>query len=139
MLQFQLTTYNPDKEYYGLYIFILNKGLNSGKPLKTPCPNCFVCKLKNEEEREQIYWLLFGLWQGKAFYTSLLGSVIPYIRKNDLKDIIQNGIDKLNLNPEKVKKNISAVAKIEEQRINILKQLDLMKQLKFALISEVLK
>ena len=81
MLQFQLTTYNPDKEYSGLYIFILNKGLNSGKPLKTPCPNCFVCKLKNEEEREQIYWLLFGLWQGRAFYTSLLGSVIPYIRK----------------------------------------------------------
>ena len=139
MIDFNITTYNSDKEYKGFQFYILNKGLNCGKPLENPCPNCFVCKLKNEEEREQFYWLLFGLWQGRAFYTSLLGSVIPYIRKNDLKDIIQNGIEKLNLNPEKVKKNISAVAKIEEQRITILKQLELIKQLKMALMFEVLK
>lgn len=139
MKTIKITTFSPGKNYSGHFFYILNKGNNSGKPLKAPCPNCFVCECETEEEKENLYWLIFGLWQGKVFYTSLLGSVIPYIRKNDVKDIVQNGIDKLNLNPEKVKKNISAVAKIEEQRINILKQLDLMKQLKMALMFDVLK
>jgi hypothetical protein len=139
MFNYQIKTYNPEIEVTEFHFFILNKGLNSGKPLLEPCPNCFVCTFKTEAEKEQLYWLVFGLWQGKAFYTSLLGSVIPYIRKSDVIDIVQNGIEKLNLNPEKVKKNISAVAKIEEQIINVLKQLDLMKQLKMALIFEVLK
>ncbi len=95
MLQYNLTTFNPDKEYAGFHFYILNKGLNSGKPLLDPCPNCCVCQCSNEEEQLELYWLLFGLWQGKAFQINLTGSVIPFIRMKELKEIIQKGISKL--------------------------------------------
>ena len=110
MFNYQIKTYNPEIEVTEFHFYILNKGLNSGKPLLEPCPNCFVCTFKTEAEKEQLYWLVFGLWQGKIFHQNLLGSVIPYIRLKCLKDVIQFGITKYLSNPEKAKKNISAVA-----------------------------
>jgi hypothetical protein len=139
MFQFKITTFNPDKEYSGFHFFILNKGLNSGKPLLNPCPNCFVLNCVSAEVKLDLYWLIYGLWQGKAFRSSLIGSVIIYIRKNELENVIKNGIVKLEQDPIKVKKNISAVAKIEEHRLNILKQIQLMQQLKLSLMFDILK
>ena len=139
MFNYKIKTYNPAIELTNFHFYILNKGLNSGKPLLDPCPNCFVCTFKTEAEKEQLYWLVFGLWQGKVFHQNLLGSVIPYIRLKCLKEVIQLGITKYLSNPEKAKKNILAVAKIEEQSINVLNQLNLMKQLKMAIIQELLK
>ena len=139
MLQYNLRTFNPDKKYSGFHFYILNKGLNSGKPLLNSCPNCFVCQCSNEEEMQELYWLLFGLWKGKAFQINLTGSVIPFIRMKELKEIIQKGISKLQEKPEKVKQNISTIAKIEKQRLNIVKQIQLIQQLKLALIQDVLK
>lgn len=139
MLKFKLITYRPEAEYKGSHFFILNKGLNSGKPLNNPCPNCFVCIANSEDEKDELFWLVFGLWQGKVFYQNLLGSVIRYIRKDDLRDNISHGIFKFEQNIEKARKNISAIVKIEENRLNILKQNKLMNELKQALILEILK
>jgi hypothetical protein len=139
MFNYQIKTYNPEIEVTEFHFFILNKGLNSGKPLLEPCPNCFVCTFKTNEEKEQLYWLVFGLWQGKIFHQNLLGSVIPYIRLKCLKEVIQLGITKYLSNPEKAKKNISTIHQIEKQRQNIIKQFQLMQQLKLVLIQEVLK
>lgn len=59
--------------------FILCKGLNSGKPLERPCPNCFVCTCETPEERDFYFWLCYGLWQAKHWHVFLYGSVIPFI------------------------------------------------------------
>jgi hypothetical protein len=139
MIQFRLTTYRQEKAYQGSYFFILNKGNNSGKPLLTPCPNCFVCLCENDQDKEELYWLLFGLWQGKAIYPHLIGSVIPFIRLKELTNLINTGIEKLLSNPDKVKRNISKMIQIEKHQVNIQKQLELIKQMKRALIFEVLK
>jgi hypothetical protein len=79
MITFTLTTYRKEKSYQGSYFFILNKGNNSGKPLLTPCPNCFVCLCKNDQDKEELYWLLFGMWQGKAIHLHLIRYVITFI------------------------------------------------------------
>ena len=139
MIQFRLTTYREDKAYQGSYFFILNKGNNSGKPLLTPCPNCFVCLCENDQDKEELYWLLFGMWQGKAIHPHLIGSVIPFIRLKELTNLIHTGIEKLLSNPEKVKKNISKIVQMEKHQMNIQKQLNLIKQMKRALIFEVLQ
>ena len=47
----KLSTYNPIKEYTGSHFFILTKGINCGKTLENPYPNCFVCEYHDEEER----------------------------------------------------------------------------------------
>jgi hypothetical protein len=85
-----------------------------------------------------LFWLIFGLWQGKVFHQKLLGSVIPYIRLKCLKEVIQLGISKYVSNPQKAKKNITAIHQLEKQRQTILKQFQLMQQLKLALIQEVM-
>jgi hypothetical protein len=139
MIQFRLTTYRQEKAYQGSYFFILNKGNNSGKPLLTPCPNCFVCLCENDQDKEELYWLLFGMWQGKAIYPHLIGSIIPFIRLKELTNLINTGIEKLLSNPDKVKRNISKIVQMEKHQVNIQKQLELIKQMKRALIFEVLK
>ena len=139
MITFKLTTYRKEKAYQGAYFFILNKGNNSGKPLLTPCPNCFVCQCTNEEEKQELYWLMYGMWQGKAIYPHLIGSVIPFIRLKELTNLIHTGIEKFLSNPDKVKRNISKIVQMEKHQMNIQKQLNLIKQMKQALIFEMLK
>ncbi len=77
--------FNNTNEVLSNQFFILNKGLNSGKPLEKPCPNCFVITVKNDEEKEFLFWLCWGLWQSKKFYYLHTGSVIPFIRLNEFK------------------------------------------------------
>jgi hypothetical protein len=139
MIKFKLTTYREGKKYQGSYFYILNKGNNSGKPLLNPCPNCFVCLCENDQDKEELFWLLFGMWQGKAIHPHLIGSVIPFIRLKELTNLINTGIEKLLLNPDKVKRNISKIVQMEKHQVNIQKQLDLIKQMKQALIFEVLR
>ena len=79
------------------------------------------------------------MWQGKAIHPYLIGSVIPFIRLRELSDLIKIGLEKLTINPEKVRKNISKIVQMEKHQVNIQKQLDLIKQMKRALIFEVLK
>ncbi len=79
------------------------------------------------------------MWQGKAIYPHLIGSVIPFIRLNELTNLIHTGIEKLLSNPDKVKSNISKIVQMEKHQVNIQKQLELIKQMKRALIFEVLQ
>ena len=53
MITFQLKTYNEKKEETKPHFYILCKGLNSGKPLEKPCPNCFCCVCENEEANKK--------------------------------------------------------------------------------------
>jgi hypothetical protein len=79
------------------------------------------------------------MWQGKAIHPHLIGSVIPFIRLRELSDLINTGLEKLTINPEKVRKNISKIIQMEKHQMNIQKQLELIKQMKRSLIFEVLQ
>lgn len=139
MLNFQLKTHRLDTEYSQPHFFILNRGLNSGKPLDKPCPNCFVCICNSDEQKTQIYWLLFGLWQGKNFHPYLVGSVIPFIHINDVKNVLSSAVLKMVHQPEKFNKNITAIRQVNEHALLIKRQLENIAQLKRALMFELLK
>ena len=132
MFTFRLKTYNQKEEIRNPHFFILNKGNNSGKPLVSPCPNCFVIQFSNENEKEQVYWLLFCLWQSKAFYQYLRGSVIQFIVLKDIKSYIQENMDKAAIKPAQFEKMVAAfksMNKIENQLKQNLKSIDKAKQL----------
>ena len=61
MSNFKMITYRQEGVYKGPHFFILNKGLNSGKPLKKPCPNCFVisCHTNWSFESRIRIWIIF--------------------------------------------------------------------------------
>lgn len=119
--------------------YILNKGNNSGKPLDTPCPNCFVCICKNEEEKQQLYWLFYGLWQGLYFNPFIGGSVIPFIRIDDVKQVAELALTKIALKPQQFDKNISMMQMLDKNSKLILEQIKLIKQAKKALMYQLLK
>jgi len=127
------------KGYEGEYFFILSKGNNAGKPLAQPCPNCFVVVADSTEERELLYWLCFGLWQGRCFRQFLCGSVIPFIRLGDLKKVIQEARVKAEEKPKEFTEAVELLNKLSAHQENILQQLSLIAQAKRAVIHKVLK
>lgn len=64
MKTFVVKTYKAGTEFEKPHFYILNKGLNSGKPLIEPCPNCYV-------------YLLIPLKKEKAFTGYVLACGVP--------------------------------------------------------------
>ncbi len=110
---FNIKSHRQGVVYNMPHFFILNKGNNSGKPLFAPCPNCFVIRFQCEEEKEQIYWLSYSLWQSKAFYPLLRGSVIPFVVLRDVKSCLLDGLNKVDENPAQFEKAVAALRSLE--------------------------
>src|SRR5690554_5693564 len=139
MSNFKMITYRPEGVYNSPHFFILNKGLNSGKPLKKPCPNCFVISCNTEKEKESLYWIVYSLHQGKRFQIALVGSVIPFIRKNDLIKIINEAHGATIDKPNAVQKTVSSLLKLEQQEENYKRIQHSIKQLKQVLVCQLIK
>ncbi len=127
MCTFILKTYNQKTEIEKPHFFILNKGNNSGKPLLSPCPNCFVIQFENVDDKECVYWILWCLWQSKAFYPLLRGSVIPFITIGDFHKLLIKTLNQLP-SPGVVLKVVDVVNKFQAiedeyyQKIKLLKE-----------------
>jgi hypothetical protein len=65
--------YNATQPVKPFTFYVLAKGLNSGKPLENPCPNCFAVTCKNAGEMDFYFTLTFGLWKSKSFHYYLPG------------------------------------------------------------------
>ena len=113
MCTFILKSYNPNVEISKPHFFILNKGNNSGKPLISPCTNCFSIQFNCNQDKEQVFWLLFCLWQSNAFYPFLRGSVIPFISIRDLRNCILAGEVEAKANINQFQKNIEILKLLE--------------------------
>ena len=85
MQNFIIKTHRKDTVYARPHLFILNKGLNSGKPQKTPFTNSFVIIFDNEKDCENIFWVAYSLWKSKFWHQHLVGSVISFLRLPDFK------------------------------------------------------
>ncbi len=133
MSTFSIKSYRSGVVYSMPHFFILNKGNNSGKPLLDPCANCFVIQFQCEEEKEKIYWLSYSLWQSKAFYPFLRGSVIPFIVLRDVKSCLSDGLNKANGNPVQFEKAVEALLNLEEMEKKFRQNLKLIQQAKVSI------
>ena len=86
MSNFIIKTHQKNAIYNQPHLFILNKGLNSGKPQKEPFTNSFVVIFEHEKDCENIYYVAYSLWKSKYWNQNLVGSVIPFLRISDFKD-----------------------------------------------------
>jgi hypothetical protein len=85
MLNFIIKTHKNGTMYAKPHLFILNKGMNSGKPQKTPFTNSFVVIFENDEDCESLFFIAYSLWKTKFWHQQLVGSVIPFLRIHDFK------------------------------------------------------
>lgn len=85
MQNFIIKTHQKGTIYSKPHLFLLNKGLNSGKPQKEPFTNSFVVIFDLEQDCENLYFVAYSLWKTKFWHQFLIGSVIPFLRLSDFK------------------------------------------------------
>ena len=135
MFTFSIQCFNQTtfKSILQPHFFILNKGLNSGKPLEKPCPNCFVITVKTDEEKEFLFWLCWGLWQSKKFHYLHTGSVIPFIRIDEFKAFLKEQAATAFAQKEQYNKNVKALQQLEQLEKNYKQNLLLIMDAKRAI------
>jgi hypothetical protein len=116
------------------HFFALNKGMNSGKPLLQPCPNCFKIEAENEEFKEVLYWVTYALWKSNAFHPVLIGSVIPFIRIGDYKQLIIEKLEVVKAHPTEFTEAIQQLRIIEQKEKQFKENLQLIQELKRAYV-----
>ena len=139
MVKSKIKTHSQGKMYNQPHFFILNKGLNSGKPFNHYVCNSFVFLADNKEEKEFYYFLLLGLWELRLFRKHLKGSVIEYIRLGDVIDVIDETLNSVNSGNRSFSDVQNTLAQIEALQINLQKQLDYLMQLRKSLFYKYLK
>jgi hypothetical protein len=108
MKQFTLKTYRSSAEVGLNTFYILNKGMNSGRPHPKPFVNSFAFIADNPDEMEMFYWITFAAWQAKLFHPYIKGSVIPFVTILDVKDVIIEASKRCIANPERVSNLLKA-------------------------------
>lgn len=116
-MNFIIKTHRVGTSYTKPHFFVLNKGLNSGKPQQKPFTNSFVIIFKNEEDVENIYFIAYSLWKTKFWQQHLVGSVIPFLRLPDFKKKFFPKSKALMEEHEEHVKHVAAL-KILEQKEN---------------------
>jgi hypothetical protein len=139
MFQFNLKTHRVNAEYKKPHFFILNRGNNSGKPLAEPCPNCFVCLCESEADKNSLYWIVYGLWQGRGFEQFFTGSVITFVHLKDFKKAISFACERFNGDQDELSKKITTIQTIQLNYDNIQKQLALMQQLRRVVVQNLIQ
>ena len=125
---FRLKCHQPTEQKPNFYI--QSKGEHSGRPLKNPIPNCFSVYT----ESEHLYSLVYALYIGGKFKPHIGGSVVPFIRLDDAKQII-----KQNLSFYSNTHLFSKIESIDTLKENIRKQLILLDQLQRSLCNKALQ
>ena len=139
MPSFIIKTHQPKTSYKGNQIFILNKGMNSGKPQKEPFTNSFVINFANPEDAETIYWLAYSLWKAHFWHQSLCGSVIPFLRIREFKKEFISKVAELLQKHELHKTQVKALRLLELQESQFQKNILLINEMRRAILQRYCK
>ena len=113
MLKFIIKTHKKDTIYTKPHLFLLNKGMNSGKPQKEPFTNSFVIIFENESDFDTINLTAYALWQTKFWHQFLKGSVIPFLSLHDIRKEFSTKVNQeINDHKEHVK-NVETLKLLE--------------------------
>lgn len=134
MPNFIIKTHQKDTTYKGNQIFILNKGMNSGKPQKEPFTNSFVISCQDEKDTETVYWLAYSLWKSNFWHQFLIGSVIPFLRINDFRKDFDSKVNEMMQEHELHLKQVQALRFLEQKEDQFHKNINLINDLRKAIL-----
>ena len=124
MLKHKIKTHKMGNTYECPHFFILNKGDNSGKPTIQYWSNCFVFLADDTEEKEFYYFIFLGLWELGYFKKGLIGSVVPFIRIDDVTNIAEEAINNINTGERQWEDIKDAIVQLEQKKTVLLQQID---------------
>jgi hypothetical protein len=134
MTNFIIKTHRKDTIYTKPHLFILNKGMNSGKPQNTPFTNSFVVIFENEKDCESLFFIAYSLWQTKFWHSFLIGSVIPFLRLPDFKKEFNPQAGLMMVEHEQHLKNVAALKLLEKKEKQHKEDLMLINDLRKAIM-----
>ena len=130
MPNFIIKTHQKNTLYTKPHLFILNKGMNSGKPQKEPFTNSFVVIFQNEEDCESIYFVAYSLWKTKFWHPYLVGSVIPFLRLPNFSKEFNLKASLMMQEHEEYQKNIAALKILEKKEKQFHENINLINDLR---------
>ncbi len=139
MCTFILKSCNQKEEIRKPHFFILNKGNNSGKPLLSPCPNCFVIITENQEQADRLRTLCYALWRCRAFEPHLHVSVIPFITIRTFRSVLAFHIQIIEQHAADFAQTVQALKLLEEREQNLTKTLRAVSEYKQAFVRQFFK
>jgi hypothetical protein len=124
--------YYPNKSNLTPSFYIQVKGLHSGRPLRNPITNCVAVY----SDAPYLFELVYLLFKGRKFENCIIGSVVPFIRIDDIKEVVNNGLSFYR--PEKMNL-LQKINKIDELLLNYEKQISIFQMAQKAICNEFLK
>ena len=134
MPNFIIKTHQKNTLYTKPHLFILNKGMNSGKPQKEPFTNSFVVIFQNEEDCESIYFVAYSLWKTKFWHPYLVGSVIPFLRLPNFSKEFNLKASLMMQEHEEHQKNIAALKLLEKKEKQFHENINLINDMRRVIV-----
>ena len=134
-----IKTHRKGASYQENQIYILNKGLNSGKPQKAPFTNSFVITFLTKDDADSSYWLLYTLWKINFWHPHLCGSVIPFLKIKELKKKAIPKLMELQTNTGQYQKQLKALQLLDAKEREIQETLRLMQEMRKVILSNYLR
>jgi len=135
MPNFIIKTHQKDTVYKGNQVFILNKGMNSGKPQKEPFTNSFVILCPDKKDAETVYWLAYSLWKSNFWHQFLIGSVIPFLRIKDFKKYFDSKVNEMMQEHELHLKQVQALRLLEQKEDQLHKNIALINEMRKVILN----
>jgi len=109
MQNFIIKTHRVGTIYKEPHFFILNKGMNSGKPQKEAFTNSFIIIFEKTEDCDSLFFIAYSLWQTRYWHPFLVGSVIPFLRLHDFKKEFNPQVRIMMVEHEQHLKNVESL------------------------------
>ena len=130
MLKFIIKTHKRDAIYTKPHLFLLNKGMNSGKPQKEPFTNSFVIIFENESDFDTINLTAYALWKTKFWHQFLKGSVIPFLSLQDIRKEFSMKVNQEIKDHEQHVKSVEALKLLEQSEKRFHENLNLINDMR---------
>lgn len=118
MLKIIIKAYKAGVLYANPHYFVLNRGLNSGKPQKEPFANSFVVIFQNESDCENYFHVAYSLWLSKFWHQYLVGNAILFLRLEYFKEEFPVQAKRMMIEFEEHERKVAAIklAKLREEQ-----------------------
>mgnify|MGYP000942128893 FL=1 len=130
MLKFIIKTHKKGAFYTKPHLFLLNKGMNSGKPQKEPFTNSFVIIFENESDFDTINLTAYALWKTKFWHQFLRGSVIPFLSLQDIRKEFSIKVNQEIKDHEEHVKSVQALKLLEQSEKRFHENLNLINDMR---------
>ena len=130
MLKFIIKTHKKGAFYTKPHLFLLNKGMNSGKPQKEPFTNSFVIIFFFFSDFDTINLTAYALWKTKFWHQFLRGSVIPFLSLQDIRKEFSIKVNQEIKDHEEHVKSVQALKLLEQSEKRFHENLNLINDMR---------